>query len=60
MKLFALTDIKPVVVAAVFRCAADAISAAKPLQGNFGGIFHLLLKSLGFLGAPIKFLTGKK
>ena len=39
MKLFALTDIKFVLVAAVFRCAADDICTAKPLHGNFGGIF---------------------
>ena len=55
--LVVLTDIEAVVVAALSRGAVDVVRIAKPLQGDFGCIFHLLLKSLGFLGAPVELLT---
>ena len=57
--MLVLTDIKPVVVAASSRWSEGAICAAKPLQGKLGCIFHLILKPLGFFGAPIKLLTVK-
>lgn len=50
----------PAVLAALSRRAVRAVNAAQPLQGYFGCLFHLFLKPLCFLGAPVKLITIKK
>lgn len=58
--LFALTNTQSAVVAVLSRWAVDPICAAKLLHGEFGRIFQLILKPLGFFGAPVKLLTVNK